>query len=277
MIIALSGKIDSGKDTVAKICQVLIDSPHFTNEAVFNYLDKEIAKSSFENKKFADSLKDIVCILLGCTRAQLEDKVFKETFLGEEWWCYKIGNGINTKLLPRGYYPNQIDNDICEARYLIKLTPRLLLQLVGTECGRNIIHPNIWVNSLMNKYVPDCEKYDSKIIQSNNFAQSICKNCICLPNWIISDMRFPNELKAVQNKGGITIRIERTLSETKDDSVMSFSLALMAKAFKEKTKIFHPSETALDDAKLNYTIYNNGTLLNLIQAVREILKKEKLI
>ena len=31
-----------------------------------------------EIKKFADKLKDIVCLLIGCTREQLEDQEFKK-------------------------------------------------------------------------------------------------------------------------------------------------------------------------------------------------------
>lgn len=37
------------------------------------------------------------------------------------------------------------------------------------------------------------------------------------------------------------------------------------------------SETALDNAKFNYTIENDGTLLELIEKVREILIKEKIL
>jgi hypothetical protein len=33
------------------------------------------------------------------------------------------------------------------------LPPRLLMQLIGTDCGRDIIHPNIWLNATM-EYVP---------------------------------------------------------------------------------------------------------------------------
>ena len=40
-------------------------------------------KSTFEIKKFADKLKDIVCLLLGCTREQLEDRGIKSLSLQE--------------------------------------------------------------------------------------------------------------------------------------------------------------------------------------------------
>ena len=41
MIISISGKIGSGKDTVGNILQILIDMPHFSNKAVIEYLDKK--------------------------------------------------------------------------------------------------------------------------------------------------------------------------------------------------------------------------------------------
>ena len=46
--------------------------------------------SNYQIKKFADKLKDIACLLIGCTREQLEDREFKEKELGEEWVAYKV-------------------------------------------------------------------------------------------------------------------------------------------------------------------------------------------
>lgn len=80
------------------------------------------------------------------------------------------------------------------------------------------------------------------------------KKKVQYPNWIITDMRFPNELKAVKNKNGITIRVNRVnLIENN-----------------------HPSETSLDSATFDYVIDNNGTIEELIQKVRIILQREKL-
>ena len=84
-IIGISGKINSGKDTVGKIIQILTQSPHFSDETVVSFLDRKLIEPRFVNKKFADTLKDIVCLLIGCTREQLEDREFKEKELGEEW------------------------------------------------------------------------------------------------------------------------------------------------------------------------------------------------
>jgi hypothetical protein len=60
-----------------------------------NWLDrvdkyKSDPYSPIEIKKFADKLKDMVCVLLSCTREKLEDREFKNTPLGEHWrkWYY---------------------------------------------------------------------------------------------------------------------------------------------------------------------------------------------
>lgn len=82
-LIGISGKISSGKDTVGKIIRILTSSPHFTNEAVLDFLEKDLYESEWQIKKFADKLKDIVCLLINCTREQLEDRSIKSLSLQE--------------------------------------------------------------------------------------------------------------------------------------------------------------------------------------------------
>ena len=85
MIISFSGKIGSGKDLSGNICKILLQSPHLNNEGVETFLNKKLYESdgSWEIRKWADKLKDIVCILLGCTREQLEDQRIKSLTLQE--------------------------------------------------------------------------------------------------------------------------------------------------------------------------------------------------
>lgn len=254
MIIAISGKINSGKDTVGKIANIILSAPHFTDEAVESLLPKEVFNQKYEIKKFADKLKDIVCLLIGCTREQLEDREFKEKELGEEWWYYKDKQNYSITV-----YNDFTDHNYEIMYHLIKLTPRTLLQLLGTECGRRIIHPNIWVNSLMNEYKSiDC-KCNGPGFCGN---PGNCEELAIYPNWIITDMRFPNELKAVKDKGGITIRVNR-------DYILTGG--------PEDPKDQHKSETLLDNAEFDHVISNNGSMLELIQKIREILIKEKFL
>ena len=146
MLIGISGKINSGKDTVGKIIQILTDSPQFNNEAVVNFLKRDLPNPQFINKKFADTLKDFICVLLGCTREKLEDRDFKEAELGEEWhktvWHLQSNhNRLETYLSKEGaesdfsHYDENYNQEVYIVREDIVLTPRLLLQLMGTECG----------------------------------------------------------------------------------------------------------------------------------------------
>lgn len=304
MIIAISGKINSGKDTIGKILQILLNNPHLNNEGVLSFLKKDTNFDStyyktWQIKKFADKLKDIVCLLIGCTREQLEDREFKEKELGEEWWYIKKWYPTNPNhnkvftLIPYIDFDSRIfDGDDACMWETVKTTPRLLLQLLGTECGRQIIHPNIWVNALMSEYkidyLYDKQYYKGKFISTkftepNNMNRIFLKNGeeiknvhnddivyeTYYPNWIITDMRFPNELKTVKDKEGITIRVNRP-----DVIINSFTdKSFPIKVYRKE----HESETALDNTEFDYVIDNSGTLEELVEKVREILIKEKLL
>ena len=179
-LIGISGKISSGKDTVGKIIRILTSSPHFTNEAVLDFLEKDLYESEWQIKKFADKLKDIVCILLGCTREQLEDESFKSKELGEEWWYWYME-------LDGGYSPIILDYLTTtkkelknyEGLELIKPTPRFLLQFIGTNLLRNQLHPEIWVNSLMSEYKPiiqSTKEEDKRLLSIWKNMNTRCKN-----------------------------------------------------------------------------------------------------
>ena len=182
-LIGISGKAGAGKDLVGVIIQYLVHTEgiinmeyweDFKNKSTFN----QIVFSQYVIKKFADKLKTLVCLLIGYTREQLEDRVVKEKELGEEWWYYK---GRNNSLIPYNTNSKRNPED------LIKPTPRLLLQLIGTDLFREQLHPNTWVNASFANYL-------------NNA-------------WIFTDVRFPNELEAIKKRKGVTIRINRGLVE----------------------------------------------------------------
>lgn len=130
------------KDLVGEIILNLTSGKEYISQV--GWIQKRPYNNSWQVRKFADKLKDIVCLLIGCTRDQLEDRDFKEKELGEDWWYYKGETGL---------YPYNTPYEANKKLPLIKLTPRKLLQLLGTECGRQIIHPNIWCLALFNNYL----------------------------------------------------------------------------------------------------------------------------
>ena len=263
MIISFSGKIGSGKDLSGNICKILLQSPHLNNEGVETFLDKELYKNegSWEIRKWADKLKDIVCTILNCSREQLEDREFKETKLGEEWDKFKVVRTKITKFerIDETFYfstieeankfkLNNLNYDYFGEIEKVEMTPRLMLQLLGTECGREILHPDIWVNSLM-------AEYKSKLSSNNPVDDLDWEPRFIYPNWIITDTRFPNELEAVKKREGITIRVNRP--------------GLIGSN--------HLSETNLDSATFDFVINNDKDIEHLINEVRNILIENKLI
>lgn len=125
------------------------------------------------------------------------------------------------------YYPNEDRPE--------PMTIRQFLQKLGTDAIRNNLHKNAWVNSAMVDYSSD-------------------------KNWIFTDVRFPNEAKAIKDRGGFIIRINRYIP-----------------GVSTKFLNLHESEIALDDWDFDYTIWNNGTIEDLIGQVKNILKGRKLL
>jgi len=280
MIIGINGRIGSGKDLVGKIIQYLIwkskverrEKPLSTyslNDFLNKNYDLKGNLSEWQIKKFADKLKNIVCLLIGCRREQLEDINFKNQELEEGWWYYKFKDAkskVGYMTTEQYNYLNKNQKDWWE---LVKLTPRKLLQLLGTECGRNIIHPNIWINTLFSDY----KNFPYQILTDGGQDTAYIDK---YPNWIITDTRFPNEANAIKEKDGIVIRVEREEYNPKCSICGVEASKHLAKHGFIKEQL-HESETALDNYPFDYIINNNSDIEHLIEEVRQFLIKEKIL
>jgi hypothetical protein len=113
------------------------------------------------------------------------------------------------------------------------LTPRLVLQKWGTEVARKSWHDDTWIASL-----------EYKLARAYN-------------DIVITDVRFPNEIAAVRNAGGIVIRVVRGLEPewyfTAKDANAGFE---DAKHMMESYKV-HPSEWAWIGTEFDAVIDNN--------------------
>jgi len=298
-LIGISGKIGSGKDTAGKILQYLSSFNKYSNSNIKTLIEEDNATdiyphfSNYQIKKYADKLKYIVCLIIGCTREQLEDREFKEKELGEDW---------------RQYFNDDNYDLVCkkESTFSSLLTPRKILQLLGTEAGRQIIHPNIWVNALFADY-EDVKINNNTLLTSNPPQQGFD---LIKPNWIITDVRFPNEAQAIKDRGGIVIRVDRDyvsyenveneysilnklrslylssevcageyLENVSFDSNIPHSLVqkgidlFLEWDGSEESFTYiqaHPSETSLDDYEFDHVIDNNGSIDELIEKVKQL-------
>lgn len=266
MIIAINGSMGSGKDTAGSIIRSLLNTNKTFTGIYNNYVNP---KNLFRIVKFADSLKDCVCAILKCSREDLENEKFKNTPLGDEWKIYKLHIMYHGSMqcLYKVFISEEDALNYYNA-YKIKngnfhitsvpMTPRKMLQLLGTECGRNIIHPNIWINATMSNYTPSS-------------------------NWIITDLRFKNEYQSIRSKEHVLIRIERPIKLRYPDLYKAYGEPdNLIEIISEKhpdiySKLMHQSETDLNHMLFNYYINNNGTLKELKFKLKEVLQMEHLL
>ena len=244
MIYGIVGKKQSGKNTVAKIWGILdfyykmgkdywvkyaaINGKikEFTDiDYVLNNLQFENKNSNWQEKSFAHSLKKILCILYGFKIEDFESEEFKSKELPEAFWYWymELDGGYGPIILPytspkppRGY----------EGLKLIKPTPRMLLQKIGTDLFRNQLHPNWAINALFSEYHPKVvinsaygndyqetpfDKNKKEHIDLWKAQQLIGLDNLKdnLPSWLITDIRFQNEADAVTERGGKLIKVIR--------------------------------------------------------------------
>ena len=113
---------------------------------------------------------------------------------------------------------------------------RRFLQWVGSEWARQQ-DPDVWTD-----------------IARNEIHQTPSDMSI-----FVSDVRFPNELRMLQEEGFKTVRIVRDTNHTLD-----------------KSQQLHTSETSLVDVSLqdwDYVVYNNGTLDDLRFKLDQLAKR----
>lgn len=303
MLVGLSSHISGGKDTVTRMIQLLMlyHQPPIAQKSMVKswansktdietvkewmkplYEDKFVKLSTWENRKFAGKLKQIVSLLTGISVADLEKESVKSSEFDDEWsWWYFMKTqkpvGIDKEIETMVPF-DTTDLEMFKRRYTHlgadkmyqkPLTVRTLLQKLGTDAMRDKVHPNIHVNALFADYLPiGSEQYYTGVEDSG--VEEVAYEPVW-PNWIISDLRFPNELKAIKDRGGICIRINRGKEYWNDPEWLTGK-----KSYSQPISL-HPSETALDDAGFDYTIQNSGTLEELLEQVRTMLLHFKII
>jgi hypothetical protein len=139
-----------------------------------------------------------------------------------------------------------------------QFTPRLALQLMGTEAGRNVFHKDIWVISLLNR------------------ARG--------KDVVVTDVRFKNEIDYIQKNGGIVVRVIRgeepvwyntALIQNSTDIEKHWLLEDEHELMEQKFPDIHSSEWDWIGCDFNYTINNDGTLQDLGNKIEEMLHKLK--
>lgn len=183
----------------------------------------------FRRESFAGTLKDAVAAVFGWDRTLLEGRT-KEA---REW-------------------REQVDPWWAERLNMPELTPRLALQLWGTEVCRKGFHDDIWIASLENKL-------------------RLSKD-----NVVISDCRFPNEIKSIKNAGGIVIRVKRGddpkwYNDACDVNAGEKCSNYAAASARMKELGIHASETAWCGTKFDAVVTNDTTVDELFAKIKDLV------
>lgn len=234
MLIGISGKIGSGKDTLGKLIQYanyLHNRGDRHAMSVEKWLKDEYGRAAeymcgWEIKKFAYKLKQIASLLTGIPIEKFEDQDFKETFLDKQWNMPMVN--LRHEAIVQESVPMKV---------------REFMQLLGTEAMRFVLHEDVWVNALFANYLP--------LTQSDRGGFEY-------PNWIITDVRFPNEAKAIKDRGGILIRVNR-------------GRGFVSAGNWRGEGGTHTSEFMLDDYSFDAVYKNDGTIEELAEFAKRIL------
>lgn len=147
----------------------------------------------------------------------------------------------------------QVDEWWADRLDMPNLTPRWILQQWGTEVCRQGFHDDIWIASLENKMRKTKD------------------------NIVISDVRFPNEIRAIHNAGGKVIRVVRgddpewyqdAWNVNQGPQNMNWAISKM----NMDRRNIHASEWAWIGKDIDQEIDNNGTIDDLYSQIRNLVE-----
>lgn len=184
-LIVISGLKNTGKDTTADMLIYMLNTPEFMHNYIMYKLFGSVIKGSWKKTSFAKPLKQVLSIIFNIPVEKFEDREFKENyFVNLNTLEIKSLDKISD-ILQECITDNQFsralknkDYDFIKSRWI---TIRQSLQYIGTECMRQFISNDLWINATLRN-----------------------------PNEIvISDLRFKREFDMISEKNGIVIYIDR--------------------------------------------------------------------
>jgi hypothetical protein len=182
-----------------------------------------VGKYGFEKFAFADVLKDTVSVMFGWPRHLLEgdtdeSRKFRETV--DPFWDNRLDLGV-------------------------PITPRYILQLMGTEAGRDVFGEDIWIHALERRIAG-------------------------VENVVLSDTRFPNEIDFIRKNHGMVTRVVRGLDPEWFDTALSHNRGIDYNMHSKYPEV-HVSEWAWIGSTFDYVLNNDGSKAELEGSVKHML------
>ena len=203
LYIGLNGLAGSGKDTVAKMLNVILMKDWTNYESCRNFYDNFYDKpnaSATYYERYKDEANPVICIAFADQLKSICGAIFgidvrcfyfnKST----AWIC--INKGFEyTEIRPDNvvsceeYYYNISEYKDSETKYWMSL--RDILVYVGTYMLQQDLNKEVFVNNVSNQI-------KNEYLNNHNLKYAI-----------VTDVRFTHELEYIHNNNGITIKIVR--------------------------------------------------------------------
>jgi len=142
----------------------------------------------------------------------------------------------------------QVDTWWAERLGMPHLTPRWILQYWGTEVCRDHFHDDMWIAAL-----------ESRLARRSDHT-------------VISDVRFPNEIKAIRAQGGRIIWVQRGIIPHWYDIACKANQGDEAAQRWLTNNAIHASETSWAGADFDAVINNNGKIEELYATLRTLVQ-----
>lgn len=190
--------------------------------------------------------------LIGLVGAKQSGKTSVSNLLVDEYGFVRMrfADGLKTMLRALGLNDAQLEGSDKEvpSDLLGGLTPRRAMQTLGTEWGRDLIHPDLWRNVVW-----------GAVKQAHHANPNV--------RIVIDDCRFPNEYAMVRALHGEVWRVRRPSVETK---LSPFTEFLVRRGW---SNAVHPSELYWPKFASTYDIPNTRSLAHLRRHARGLVER----
>jgi hypothetical protein len=226
-IVGISGQASSGKDTVAQrlvenhgyVQMAMADPIKRFGKEVFGFTDTQLwgpseARNAHDMRyTFCELRSSNVKFGPGFSTRGLS-KVCDGNWAVSAKALLEYGPEWLEEVLPNSDDPKKDMELLCFwfktlGHLYPELSPRIMLQHLGTEWGRAAASEDIWVNCLLRNAVP--------VLKGHLYSQSCgidMESLLPSPTGVVvSDIRFKNELNAIKDAGGKLIRICRPATD----------------------------------------------------------------
>ena len=194
--------------------------------------DYLVAKHGYVKESFANSVKDSVAAIFGWDRGMLEGDTAESRAIREQ---------------PDAFWSNKLDKPF---------SPRMALQLMGTEAGRDVFHKDLWIFTVLRR------------MQENK-------------NYVLADVRFPNEIQRIREAGGKIVWVRRgelpewyqtAFTENTTPWDEQYIIEDHEQLMSQKYPDVHFSEWAWVGQELDGVIINDGSMDDLYKQINLLLK-----